>query len=304
MAENLSSNETTSTPLRIVCVGGGLGNQMFLYAFGLAVGDDVLFDTTVFQRNHYRSFDLALYNIEKRFATPEQLAQLKKEIRVKNFFPRFIREKFHMKRWWYFHTDRVEEKQLNRYQPELLSRKGPVFFAGAFQSEKYFKKLRPKLLHDLTLSEPLDEPNRKMLEKIKSSQAIAVHIRRGDYLNKHSPFTYLDKDYFLNAMNYVAERIDNPSFFIFSSDMDWVRDNIKTAYPQTFVDINDEKHGYFDLELMRNCKHNIIANSTFSWWGAWLNPNPDKIVVAPKQWFLPDAAEYSGDIVPDEWIKM
>lgn len=298
------SNTFRRQPLHIVNIGGGLGNQMFLYAFGQAV-KDVLFDVNGFNADSYRSFDLGLYDIDRKFASPTQVKQcLGGEIHFKNILPGFIRRFFHLNRHIYICTNRIKEKQINRYQPNLLDIKGNAYYHVCAQSEKYFKQFREKLLHDFTLLQPLDEQNKIMLSKIQNFNSVAVHIRRGDYLHKKSPFTALDKDYFIKAMEYIAARIENPHFFIFSSDMDWVRKNIKTNYPQTFVEINDEKHGYFDLELMRNCKHNIIANSTFSWWGAWLNTNPQKIVVAPKQWFLPTAAEYSGDIVPDEWIKM
>lgn len=298
-----SAHVSPDKPLRIVRLGGGLGNQMFQYAFGLAAGD-VLWDNTSFLTNHYRSFDLGLYNISGDFASNEQIKKCKNEIRFKNILPRSIRKKFNLGKFIYLKTNRVCERQINRYEPELLNKDGDVYYDGVFQTEKYFKPLRERLLHDFTLTKPLDAANLDMLAKIRAADAVAVHIRRGDYLNPRSPFTYLDKDYFLNAMDYIGKRVDKPHFFIFSSDTDWVRTNIQTAYPQTIVEINDEKHGYFDLELMRNCRHNIIANSTFSWWGAWLNTNPDKIVVAPKQWFRPDAAEYSGDIVPNDWIKL
>lgn len=299
----LVTPQISNKTLRIVRISGGLGNQMFQYAFGVAANAD-LFDVTGFQTNHYRNFDLDLYNIERNFATEKQVRGCLNEVRLKNILPRFIRKCLKMDKYVCLRTNRAKEKQINRYQPELLQLSGNVYYDGFFQSDKYFKPFREKLLHDFRLKEALDEANKQMLERISQNNAVAVHIRRGDYLHKKSPFTYLDTDYYQKAMAYIAERVENPHFFIFSNDAEWVRQNIHTSLAQTIVEINDEKHGYFDLELMRNCRHAIIANSTFSWWGAWLCTNPDKIVVAPKQWFRPDADEYSGDIVPDEWVKI
>ena len=102
-------------------------------------------------------------------------------------------------------------------------------------------------------------------------------------------------------MKYIAERVKSPHFYIFSNDFDWVKENVKSEFPLTIVDINDEKHGYFDLELMRHCKHNIIANSSFSWWGAWLNKNPDKIVITPCKWF---ANNKQTDIIHKNWKRI
>lgn len=299
MTENMNSPEN----LKIVGFGAGLGNQMFQYAFSLRI-PNVIYDASSYQTNHYRSFDLELYDIKCRYATPEQVKLCRKEVKFKNPLPRFLRQKLKMKRYIYLVRTTAVEKRINQYEAELQQRKGPVYWEGAFQTEKYFKEQRPRLLQDLRLKQPLPEENQKMLAKIKSCNAVGVHIRRGDYLNPKGPFVYLDLDYYERAMSYIAKKVENPHFFIFSNDPEWVKANLKAPYPLTIVDINGEKTGYFDLELMRNCRHNIIANSSFSWWGAYLNETPEKIVVAPKQWFKPDAMEYSEDIVPEEWIKM
>lgn len=278
----------------IVKIMGGLGNQMFQYAFGQNFAD-VLYDISAYDTYEKRAFDLKLYNINRTFADKKQTHKYLKKTKL----PKFIRKWLHLPKYKNITT----EKQINYYDPNLLKTED-TYFEGYFQTEKYFCNIRDKILHEFTLLAPLDKPNEDLLNRIKSTNSIAVHIRRGDYLNPKVPLILLDKNYYKKAMDYLAEHVKNPHFYIFSNDYDWVRENIVSNYTQTIVDINDENHGYFDLELMRNCKHNIIANSSFSWWGAWLNQNPNKIVIAPKQWFKPTAKECYTDMIPDNWHKI
>ena len=267
--------------MHIVEIRGGLGNQMFCYAFGQNF-DDVLYDIAEYGASEKRALDLELYNIEKLYADKKQTRPYIKKSKL----PRFIRKWFNIPTY----QNVTREKQSALYQPELL-KVNDSYFKGYFQNENYFKHLRQKLLHDFTLRKPLDAPNAELLKEIRDTNSVSVHVRRGDYLT--CGFTVLDVDYYKKAMDYVAKSVKNPHFYVFSNDFDWVRENIKSNYPLTIVDINDESHGYFDLELMRNCKHNIIANSTFSWWGAWLNENPKKIIVSPV-----------AENIPSEWTQL
>ena len=267
--------------MHIVEIRGGLGNQMFCYAFGQNFAD-VLYDKSEYGVSEKRPLDLELYNIKAVYATKEQTAPYI----TRSKFPRFIRKWFNIPTY----KNITREKQSTLYEPELLQVKDS-YFKGYFQNENYFKHMRPKILHDLTLKKPLDEANAKLLDEIKQTNSVSIHVRRGDYFA--AGFPILGMEYYQKAIDYIAERVENPHFYVFSNDFDWVRENIKTGYAQTIVDINDESHGYYDLELMRNCKHNIIANSTFSWWGAWLNENPDKIVVSSQ-----------GDNIPSEWFMI
>lgn len=296
-----TENQSGAKHLKIVKLAGGLGNQMFQYAFGITI-PNVLWDISSFDINHYRAFDLNLYNIDRNFATLEQTKKCMNELKFKNPLPRSLRKKFNMSRFIYLKTNAAREKRINKYQPDIFV--DNVYYDGFFQTEKYFKPFREKILHDFKLMQPLDQQNLEILDKIRHSNSVALHVRRGDYLNPKVPLVLLDVDYYYRAIDYIANHVDNPHFFIFSNDLEWVKENIKTSFPMTFVDINDEKHGYFDLELMRNCKHNIIANSSFSWWGAWLNTYDHKIVIAPSQWFKPNADECSDDVVSDDWIKL
>jgi len=137
--------------------------------------------------------------------------------------------------------------------------------------------------------------------------SVSVHIRRSDYL----PNTYKEQilescsfDYYLDSAKRIVRDLKKPHFFIFADDILWVRDNFKLPYPVTFVDHNGADKNYEDMRLMSLCKHNIIANSTFSWWGAWLNKNPNKKVFAPQKWFTEKARSSPRDLVPELWSKV
>lgn len=290
--------------LKIAWIQGGLGNQMFIYAFAQNY-PSILYDITIYDENCPRAFDLANYNIDRNFASDEQIKICKHEIRFKNrLFSKRLRKLFHLNKYILDFSNIKTEKVCSLYQKDLLNIKGKAYFDGYFQTYKYFEQYREKLLHDFTLLVPLDDANKAMLENIRKENAVAVHIRRGDYTTPKCPLELLDLDYYTRAFEIIKNKVKNPHFFIFSNDVEWVTKNIKTGCTQTIVDINDEAHGYFDLELMRNCKHDIIANSSFSWWGAWLNENPDKVVVAPQKWFKPKRDESSADMIPENWIRI
>lgn len=167
---------------------------------------------------------------------------------------------------------------------------------------EYLNKYRKELLKKFTLREKLDAKNQVMLEKIKSNKnSVSIHIRRGDYL-KHNSYNVLDVNYYQEAMAKFAN-MEDLHFFVFSNDIPWVKKNIKFSAPHTFVDLNDELNGYKDMWLIKHCKHNIIANSTFSWWGAWLNENPEKIVVEPLCWSTNFCVVRKIND-PEDWIRI
>ena len=141
----------------------------------------------------------------------------------------------------------------------------------------------------------------KILDLIHETNSVSLHVRRGDYVKLQHIHGLCDLDYYAHAIRFITEHLTNPHFFIFSDDIQWVTNNLKIGFSHTFVDINHGHDSAWDMWLMANCKHNIIANSSFSWWGAWLNQNPNKIVVAPAQWF---ADGQQTDIISDDWTKI
>jgi len=141
---------------------------------------------------------------------------------------------------------------------------------------------------------------------MSKSNSVSLHIRRGDYLSKSvEVFEPLNLDYYYSGIEYFNNTIKEPHYFVFSDDIEWAKSNFVQSSSYTVVDYNGADKGYEDMRLMSLCKHNIIANSSFSWWGAWLNRNPDKNVLAPKKWFSSKTSNLnSNDLLPSSWIKI
>lgn len=257
---------------------GGLVNQMFEYAFAKNFGDDVQF------------CDLSKKNI--RFLV---LNKFNCNVKIYNKF-------FHPFTPSVKNFTLIKESQQWVFTPELLKLPAAenIVYEGYFQNEKYFKQYRNDLLKEFTPKKRLDKTNTDMLNKINSTTSVSVHIRRTDYVDLNID---TDLEYYKRAIKYITEKIKNPCFFFFSDDMDYVKKNFtEINFPYDYVDFNTGNDCYKDLFLMKNCKHNIIPNSTFSWWAAWLNENPDKIVVCPEHWFK-DSPQ-SDNLLLDSWIRL
>jgi hypothetical protein len=173
------------------------------------------------------------------------------------------------------------------------------YFIGFRQSEKFFPGIRKILLSDFSFSLPLDKESAKVIEKIRKTQSVSIHIRRGDYVQKKSIFSHslalTPLEYYKKAIKYIEFHLSNPTFFVFSDDIPRVKKNLDIQQAN-FIDWNIGEDSYKDMQLMSQCKHNIIANSSFSRRGAWLNQNPNKIVIAPKSRFY---NRKNKDIVPN-----
>ncbi len=289
--------------MNIVRINSGLGNQMFQYAFSVAMlqfEPDTKVDISEFNyRKHHNGYELdRIFNIDPQYATikeTDRLADVSKSLLSE------IRRKF-LKNKLKTTGSLVIEQEPPVYKPQLLELKN-TYFIGFWQSEKYFISIADKILQEFTFKIPLDKTNAEIAEKIQNTNAVSIHFRRGDYLKKsraHITSTVCTVDYYRRAITYIAEKTDNPYFFIFSDDMDWVKENfiLENAH---YINNNSGKNSYRDMQLMSLCKHNIIANSSFSWWGAWLNRSADKIVCAPEIWFrqidMPD-------IISENWVKI
>ena len=179
-----------------------------------------------------------------------------------------------------------------------------TYLHGYWQSEKYFAEIAEQLRSDLRFTTPLDDANAKMAAQIASADTpVALHVRRGDYVASGS-YAACSPAYYRAAADLLAETLGSDlTCFVISNDPGWARENLNLGQETVFVDLNDEKTGHFDLHLMSLCAHNVIANSTFSWWGAWLNDNPDKQIIAPKQWFAPGKPG-NQDICPLNWTRL
>jgi len=172
-----------------------------------------------------------------------------------------------------------------RYYPHCRTNRKIKHVHGIWQSEKYFANYSETIRKELRVITPISEKNQLMIKEMQSCNSVAVHFRRGDFVNmkRTKPiFDICSEEYYKRGMCYIAEHTLNPVFYIFSNDIQWVKTNVKFDYPVKFVDNNNP--GYEDLRLMYNCKHFVIPNSTLSWWGSYLSDNKDKIVVAPSYW--------------------
>jgi len=283
----------------VVKINGGLGNQMFQYAFGkcLAIKHNtvLMLDLSWFKNCKERKFELDNLNIQYEKCNSAENKRLKGFKRI--FFRIFknpeksclhVTEK-------YFHFDSA-----------MLNLPDNVYIDGYWQSEKYFKEIENIIRQDFSFKLPAEGKNKELLEQILSTNSVSLHIRRGDYITDPSVNDVhgsCSLEYYDKAVKYIIEKIDDPHFFIFSDEPEWAKENLSIPYPMIIIDNNDKNSGHEDIRLMSNCKHNIIANSSFSWWGTWLNNNPDKIVLAPEKWFLSQSYD-TKDLIPEGWIKL
>jgi hypothetical protein len=197
-----------------------------------------------------------------------------------------------------------EAEDRQTFQPELPVRSGVrvLFLEGYWQTYKTAEAVGPELRDELQFRESAVDKNRDMLERIQQcGNAISVHVRRGDYKLAAEGQRALPLAYYAKGMAYFQERLSDPVFFVFSDEIAWARENLPRDAPMVFVDHNDDFSSHEDLRLMSGCRHHVIANSTFSWWGAWLNPRPDRVVVAPKHWRM-TAGSYYPDLLPPDWV--
>jgi Glycosyl transferase family 11 len=177
-----------------------------------------------------------------------------------------------------------------------------LYLLGYFQTSHLVEEIAEELRMELTLKEPPQGKNLEVLQQIRRSRnPVSLHIRRGDATLPTEGRVVLPMEFYKQAISIIKEQLIDPAFFVFSDDMAFVRENLPRDSRMVFVELNDEFTAHEDLRLMASCRHHIIANSTFSWWGAWLNPRADKMVVAPKHWFVGVENSYSG-LLPRDWM--
>jgi hypothetical protein len=290
----------------IVRLMGGLGNQMFQYALGSALSlknNSVLkldlaflLDRTAKKNFMFRDFDLPIFNIRANIASPEEVKT------YYNFYNR-ARKKLLPNE---LGNPYIKEK-VNYFDPAILTAGGNCYLHGHWGSEKYFKEYEAKIRQDFTFKAPLTPLGRQLADEIQNTTAVCLNVRRGDYVTNPEVGKILSLtgiDYFRKAIDLMRSKVHNPHFFVFSDDQQWVNENIRIDLPMTIVDdrYNGEKYGE-KLHLMSLCKHFIIPNSSFAWWGAWLSSNRGKIVVTPEKWFV--SSDYdSKDIRPEGWLAI
>lgn len=273
----------------ILNINSQLGNQMFQYAIYrklLLQGKKVKTDLRYYQ-NRPEQYSLDIFNLHINAAENKEIEKVKDEYR--SYFDRFRRKLFGRRK------NIISEIDSSSYDfNSNVFEVKRAYIDGYWQSERYFKDIRNILLNDFHFPDIEDEQNIKILRQIQDCKSISIHIRRGDYVNG---FPLLTKEYYAKAIAYFQNKYLDTVFFVFSNDMEWAKENIQFR-KGFFVDWNIGKNSWKDMFLMTQCKHNIIANSSFSWWGAWLNENEGQEVIAPSVWLYHAA---TPDIYCEGW---
>jgi hypothetical protein len=275
---------------------GGAGNQLFQYAAGRALADhlgcDLVFDARYVAGSRDRG-DCFGHFANARFTRDADLPPAKSDGALRyGLWRAFGRNpRFHRERGLGF-------------DPGFFGLPPGTYLHGYWQSERYFAPIAERLRADLAFTTPLDAPNADMAARIAAApNPVALHVRRGDY-GASDTYAACLPGYYRIAATRLHQQLGAPlTCFVFSNDPAWARDNLDLGHDTVIVDLNDEKTGHFDLHLQSLCAHNVIANSTFSWWAAWLNQTPGKIVIAPRNWFA-DARRDNPDICPPDWIRL
>lgn len=286
---------------------GGLGNQMFQYALGRALsitkGVPLRLDISDFESYQlHQGFEL-----HRVFYCEAPIASLGDLKSVLGWWgaPAIRRAIANLKLSALCNGRLIIEPHYH-YWEQIHSVPDIAYLQGYWQSEKYFSEIAAILREDFKFRQPMSEINTQWANKITQCHSISLHIRRGDYASNpitHKVHGVCDLDYYYRAIEYITAQISDPVFFVFSDEVEWAKSNLKTTYPIYYVDSNTGQDSYNDMRLMSLCHHHIIANSTFSWWGAWLNNNPEKIVISPKKWFAASDKDDS-DLIPKTWIRI
>jgi hypothetical protein len=284
----------------IVKLQGGLGNQMFQYAAGKALSVKhnipLFLDHSFLERNHhsFNGFTARLYGLDvfnicgTRFSAAV----------VDQYFESGVDKAV------YAYTELPVS-----YDAEFRALKPPIYISGNWQSPKYFKPIEDALRNEFSFkAHELIGKQESLINKILNSNSIALHVRRGDYIHSNGGtkiYSTCNETYYKKAMDLINKSVANTIFFVFSDDIKWAEANLKSDNAQVYFIQKNLGADWLDMYLMSICKHNIIANSTFSWWAAWLNPNKNKMVIAPLNWFniVPDGFNLNH-LYPKEWIKI
>ncbi|NHZ84837.1 MAG: hypothetical protein GWP19_03035 [Planctomycetia bacterium] len=298
----------------IVKINGGLGNQLFQYAVARAISiklnRKLLLDDSWYRDIHSlenqsdpnattkRDFLLNNFNIQSRVISKAHINFIKRlEIRSKqSTFLKFLLDGPLNN----FSFEKIDHANFSLMAVE----KSPnVYLTGYWQNNNIIEEYKNLFSGELLLKHPISTHNETYLKSIISTNSVAIHFRRGDYISKPNTrkvHAACSDDYYYKSIEYIQKKNSNLHYFIFSDDISWVRNNFTFSTNITFVD--NEKPVYEHLFLMSQCKHQITANSTFSWWAAWLNPNKDKIIITPKYWYYDKQLNNTVIRIPKEWI--
>lgn len=301
----------------IVRLLGGLGNQMFQYAAGLALAEArrtvLKLDVSWFREDPayeaHNRYSLSCFNVTEQFATQEEIdrvrgVRLTRSERGALALARALRLRQCARRHqsaghWYRASG-------HRYDEVFAQQPDETYLDGMFQSEKFFQSIAPLLRLHFSFRYPALPEVAALAERIRARPSVFVNFRRGDYVRNPAfakEIGVLDLDYYHRALRLIRARSPDAVLYLISDDIEAIAREFQPSGPHEFVRCVQPWHAYDQMRLMSLCDHAVIANSTFAWWGAWLNPSPDKLVIAPEPWFA-DPSKNSADLVPTSWIKL
>lgn len=286
----------------ITAILGGLGNQMFQYAAARALAvsraQPLRLDLAAFDGYKlHNGFELdRVFMIDSAVANTADLLQV-----LGWRMPALVRKILKRRLFAPLRGAHLAIEPAPNYWHALQTMQSPLYMMGYWQSERYFLKQESAIRTDFLFRKTLTGCNAELAAEMADTPSVSVHLRRGDYLSDQI-MDVCSLDYYRAAAKHMEQRIGRPAYYVFSDDADWVRSHVDFLPGATFIDHNKGLDSYQDMQLMSRCRHHIIANSSFSWWGAWLNPSAEKIVVAPRTWFR-DGRDDS-DHVPSQWTRL
>lgn len=296
---------TRSTlPTIVTQLNGGLGNQMFQYAVGRALAIrhrcPLKLDTSLVSKDSLRTFALGHFSIKASELSSVESRALGLATSAATGVPEFL------KKFLRRTVMPVVQERHYSFDPTVLDTPGSCYLQGYWQSPKYFTDIETVIRKEFTVKDPLAGQNRDLANRIRACTAVSLHVRRGDYVDNAQTNRYhgvCGAEYYEAAERYLLGHSESMELFVFSDDPDWAEENLRFRSPVTVLRHNGPERDYEDLRLMTMCRHHIIANSTFSWWGAWLCSSVDKIVVAPNNWFR-EAGHNTADLIPEAWARI
>lgn len=326
--------------IKIIRGEGGLGSQMLQTALYLVLKEndsEVFFELSDFDRykQHngweiqkiFKNVDIKiLEHNHKLNKNRESFFERKKKKLIKifnkalyiklykkSYFENWISEESRNRQIKFFKLNFDKNIKLDKvfmccganFTEESLNYLKIGYYIGPYLSENYFLNIEDKVRKTFEFPKITEKENIELLERIEGKETVAIHIRRGDYVDNTVLGGLAPLSYYKKAIEYINEKIKNPIFIIFSNDIEWCKENLDFENNNVeYINWNKREKSFRDMQLMSLCKHNIIPNSTFSWWGAWLNKNPNKIVIAPKKWFTDESGISSDNVNSKSWIEI
>jgi len=297
----------------MICVrlNGGLGNQMFQYACGRSLAlkhkTELLLDTTWYSESTRNNIGTAReFEMFEVFPNLDATVANKKDLhKYKLPYYNTLNSLSNRLGFGNIQTSNYFIETSFSYNSKVNKISNKCYLMGYWQSQKYSEHNENIIRNDFQFRPLPNSKNISILDKIKATNSVSIHIRRTDYLNTNT-HGVCSVEYYQKAVEYISKKIANSQFFIFSDDIPWVKKHLKFKdYPMKIISGNEGPNSFIDMSLMSNCKHNIIANSSFSWWGAWLNSNKKKIVIGPKRWFENDRMNaQTNDLFPKNWVRI